>query len=537
MLHLLNLISGIALLVWATHLVRTGILRVFGENLRKILQRGVSNRFSALGSGVVVTGLLQSSTATCLIISSFVPHGAITLGQALWVMLGADIGTSLVALAFSFDLSWLSSFLIFSGVVLFIWKKGTLKSQIGRILIGLGLISLALQLISESTRLMIQAELVRAALTSLSNEIVFDMFVGVVMTVLSYSSLAVVLLTATLVSAGALPFGIAFGIVLGANLGSGILAQILTSKSGPAVRRVALGNLVCRVLGVFALAPFVGMFAQDFAAWTGPDINPVVAFHLAFNLVLGAAFIGFTAPIARLAEWLDPAPVRAQKADDPKYLDEVALATPGLALGCAMRETLHQADLVEKMLLGVPELLKTGELGVRQRVKELDDSVDKLYNAIKLYLSQISREALSPRESKMWTDIISYTIALEQLGDATERIVEDIEEKTIRKSRSFSEPGIAEINHLYDLLLSNFRLGTAVFVTRDADDARRLVEQKSQFKSLEREYAANHLARLQSQTVNSVATSSLHLDLLNEFCGMNSLICSVAYSVTQSNAD
>jgi len=537
MLHLLNLISGIALLVWATHLVRTGILRVFGENLRRILQRGVRNRFSALGSGVVVTGLLQSSTATCLIISSFVPYGAVTLSQALVVMLGADIGTSLVALAFSFDLSWLSSFLIFSGVVLFIWKKGTLKGQIGRILIGLGLISLALQLISESTRLMIQAELVRAALTSLSNEIILDMFVGVVLAILSYSSVAVVLLTATLVATGALPVGIAFGIVLGANLGSGILALILTSKSGPVVQRVAIGNLICRILGVLAISPLVGLAAQEFPNWVGSDLNAVIAFHLAFNLVLGAVFLGFTPLIATLAERLAPAPVRAPKEDDPKYLDNVALATPGLALGCATRETLHQADLVEKMLLAVPELLKTGELSVRERVKELDNSVDNLYNAIKSYLSQVSREALSARESKMWTDIISYTIALEQLGDATERIIEDIEEKTIRKSRSFSEAGMAEINHLYELLLSNFRLGTAVFLTRDADDARRLLDQKAKFKALERQYASNHLARLQSQTANSAATSSLHLDLLNEFRGMNSLICSVAYGVTQPGKD
>ena len=139
MTHLLNLLAAIALLVWGTQLVRTGIVRVFGASLRSILSKSVKNRLTAMLSGVGVTALVQSSTATALIVASFVGQGLMSLPSALAVMLGADIGTSLMALVFSRDLSWLSPLFIFVGVVLFIARQSTTVGRIGRILIGLGL--------------------------------------------------------------------------------------------------------------------------------------------------------------------------------------------------------------------------------------------------------------------------------------------------------------------------------------------------------------------------------------------------------------
>ena len=149
MTHLLNLLAAIALLVWGTQLVRTGIVRVFGASLRNVLSKSVNNRLTAMASGVGVTALVQSSTATALIVASFVGQGLMSLQSALAVMLGADIGTSLMALVFSRDLSWLSPLFIFIGVVLFIARQATTVGRIGRILIGLGLMLLALQLVTQ----------------------------------------------------------------------------------------------------------------------------------------------------------------------------------------------------------------------------------------------------------------------------------------------------------------------------------------------------------------------------------------------------
>ena len=231
MQHLLNLLAAIALLVWGTHMVRTGILRVFGANLRQILARSISNRFTAALSGIGVTAVVQSSTATALIVSSFVGQGLVALPLALAVMLGADIGTSLMAVAFSFDLSWLSPLCVFAGVVLFLARPDTNAGRFGRILIGLGLMLMALRLVSASTQILTQAPAVKALLESLGSDLLLEITVGAFLTVVSYSSLAVVLLTATLVGTSVIPSDVALGLVLGANLGSGLLAVITTARS------------------------------------------------------------------------------------------------------------------------------------------------------------------------------------------------------------------------------------------------------------------------------------------------------------------
>ena len=196
MKHLLNLLAAIALLVWGTHLVRTGILRVFGANLRQVLAHSISNRYTAAVSGIGVTALVQSSTATALIISSFVGQSLVSLPLALAVMLGADIGTSLMAVVFSFDLTWLSPLFIFVGVVVFISRQETNAGRVGRVFIGLGLMLLALRLISESTQVLTQAPAVKALLGSLGSDLLLEITVGIGLAGVSYSSLAIVLLTA-----------------------------------------------------------------------------------------------------------------------------------------------------------------------------------------------------------------------------------------------------------------------------------------------------------------------------------------------------
>jgi len=533
--HLLNLLAAIALLVWGTHQVRTGMLRVAGENLRQVLARSVGHRLSALLAGLGVTSLVQSSTATCLIVASFVGKGLVGTAAALAVMLGADIGTALMAVVFSFDLSWLSPLLIFSGVVMFIARPSTSVGRVGRVLIGLGLITLALQLIVAATKPMVDSLAVRALLAALPNEVLLDIVVGAVLTVLAYSSLAIVLLTATLAAQGLLPLPVALGLVVGANLGSGLLALIATSGDGPATRRLPLGNLLFKALGALLTLPLLPYIVPLLRQHLPGVAEQVVVFHLGFNVLLAITFIGFTGPVARLVErWLPlPAPGTGH-ADRPSHLDPVALATPSLAISCAAREALHQADVVETMLRGVVPVLRDNDQALAARLRAMDDKVDTLYSAIKFYLTQISREALSERESRRWTDIVSFTINMEQIGDCTERVLLDIEDKKIRKQLRLSDAGMAEVCHLHERLLANLRLGMSVFLDGHVRDAQKLLEEKARFRDLEHQYAANHIARLQDNTAQSIETSSLHLDLLSELKRINSHICSIAYPILES---
>ena len=534
MIHLLNLLAAIALLVWGTHIVRTGMLRVLGEDLRQVLASSFGNRFKAVAAGLGVTSLVQSSTATCLIVASFVGSGLVATSSALAVMLGADMGTALMAVVFSFDLSWLSPLLIFAGVVMFISRQNTNTGRLGRVLIGLGLITLALQLIVGATRPLTAAPAVRALLLALPNEVLLDILVGAVLALLSYSSLAIVLLSATLAAQGMLPATVALGLVLGANVGSGVLAIIVTSQSKPEVRRLPLGNFFFKLGGALIFIPLIPRVHAELQQWVGEVHQQVVLFHLGFNAVLALLFIGFTGPVARLTERLLPTPAPGTHGDRPRHLDPVALATPSLAISCAAREALHQADVVETMLRGVLTVMRDNDLELAERLRRLDDTVDELYSAIKFYLTQISREALSERESRRWTDIVSFTINMEQIGDIVERVIQDVEDKKIRPGRNFSEAGMAEIGHLHERLMSNLRLGMSVFLDGHVNDARKLLEEKARFRDLERSYAETHLARLRDNTGPSIQTSSLHLDLISDLKRINSHICSIAYPILDS---
>ena len=534
MTHLLNLLAAIALLVWGTHLVRTGILRVLGANLRNVLAMSVSNRFAAALSGLGVTALVQSSTATALIVSSFVGQGLMNLPSALAVMLGADIGTSLMAVAFSRDLSWLSPLFIFIGVVLFITRQSTTIGRVGRVLIGLGLMLLALQLVTESANVLTKAAAVKALLATLTSDLLLEIFVGAVLAVVSYSSLAIVLLTATLAVSQVIPIEVALGLVLGANLGSGLLAVLTTLKASVETRQVPLGNLLFKLLGVAIAAPLIGLWMRHMPRELGDAATQVVVFHLAFNLAVGIVFIGLTPLIAGWVERLLPKPVRNTVAGRQRHLDPSALATPSLAISCAVRESMHQADVVEHMLLGALIVIKDGNQNLAAELRKMDDTVDELYSSIKYYLTKISREALGENEARRWTDIISFTINMEQIGDIIERVIQDIEDKKIRPGRDFSEAGMNEICELHARLVDNLRLGMSVFLNGNLRDAQRLLEEKTRFRELERQYAATHLDRLSVNTVQSIETSSLHLDLISDLKRINSHICSIAYPILDS---
>jgi phosphate:Na+ symporter len=530
---LLNLLAGVSLLVWGTHIVRTGILRMYGGDLRRVLRRSVSKRVSAFFAGLGVTGLIQSSTATALIVASFAGQGLIGTAPALAVMLGADVGTALVTVLLSFDLSWLAPLLIFSGIVLYLSSQASNAGRFGRILIGLGLIMFALQWISVAAHPIVQAAGVKVIFASLTGDVMLDMLVAALFTVLCYSSLAVVLLVATLASLHVIALPVALGLVLGANLGSGVLGMLSTLRAAPEARRVTLGNFLFKLIGCVLAVPLAGHL-DEWIGGIGLDAaREVVLFHLAFNVVLALLLLYWTEHIAKIAEQLLPARPLSEDPAKPRHLDPSALDTPGLAIACAAREAMRIGDVVEQMLAGMLTVLTTNDRTLAEHLRKTDDIVDELYTAVKLYLTQIPREALEQREGRRWADIVSFAINMEQVGDIIERILTDLEDKKIDKGRNFSGAGMAEICDLHARLIANLRLGLSVFLNGDLKHAQELLAQKVLFRDLERAYANSHLGRLAGNTVESIETSSLHLDLISDLRRINSHICSIAYPILE----
>ncbi|WP_034911407.1 MULTISPECIES: Na/Pi cotransporter family protein [Erwinia] len=536
MLTLLNLLSAVALLVWGTHIVRTGIMRVYGADLRRVLSRSVAKKPMAFVAGIGVTALVQSSNATTLLVTSFVAQELVGLTPALVIILGADVGTALMARLLTFDLSWLSPLLIFFGVVFFLGRKQTRAGQIGRASIGLGLILLALQLIVAAATPITQAAGVKVLFSSLTGDVTMDALIGAVFAIVSYSSLAAVLLTATLTATGVISFKVALCLVIGANLGSGLLAMLNNSTSNAAGKRVALGSLLFKFIGSVAVLPFIDPLADWLHKLPVNEEELVIFFHVFYNLIRCLILVPFADPMARLCRRLIGEEPQTELRMKPRHLDSSALDTPALALVNASRETLRMGDVLEQML-GAFSKVMHGEVRQEREVRKLDDDVDVLYTAIKLYLAQMPKEDLPEEDSRRWAEIIEMALNLEMAGDILERMSGDVADKSLNARRPFSVDGLAELDTLMEQLTGNLRLALSVFLSQDMASAKRLRRSKHRFRITNRRYSHKHVDRLHQQNVQSIETSSLHLGLLGDMKRLNSLFCAVAYSVLEQPED
>jgi phosphate:Na+ symporter len=525
----------VALLIWGTHIVRTGILRVYGSNLRHVIGQNMSKRWLAFISGIVVTAMVQSSNATAMLVTSFVGQGLMALTPALATMLGADVGTALMARVLTFDLSWLSPLLIFVGVIFFLSRKQTRLGQMGRVSIGLGLIILALQLIVEAAAPITHAQGVKVIFASLTGDILLDALVGALFAMISYSSLAAVLLTATLAGASVISLPVAIGLVIGANIGSGVLAFLSTSMQNAAGRQVALGSLLYKLIGLLLIIPVLDPLVHWIDSLDYSSQEMVIGFHLLYNTARCLILLPSVGPMARFCAWILPERPQTNGMAKPRHLDPTALVTPSLALANAARETLRMGDLIDNMLEAMLDVLHGKQTAVTQEMRRLTDDVEALYSAIKLYLAQMPREDLSDQDSRRWAEIIELAINLKLASDLIERMLRKVQQQKTSQRRSFSEVGLEELAGLHSQLISNLRLGLSVFLSADKESARQLLREKRRFRAQERRLAHAHVSRLQRKIVQSIETSSLHLELIADMKRLNSLFCSSAYVVLETS--
>ncbi len=528
---LIELLGAVALLLWGMRMVRTGVQRAFGADLRHLLRVSLSNRFAALLAGIGVTGVLQSSTATAFVVASFAGRGLVETAPALAVMLGADVGTTLVAQVLSLDLQWLAPVMILAGVVVYLAVEASPYRELGRVALGLGLMLLALRLLLAASAPIRDAAIVQLLFASLTDEPLIAVLVAALLTWLAHSSLAVVLLTMSLAGAGVLTLPGACTLVLGANLGGAIPAVTATLAAAPAARRVAVGNFLFKLIGCVAFLPLVELAVPPLAQLNPDPARVVVNFHTGFNLALAATFILLTGPMARLlARMLPDRPVELDPSR-PRHLDRTTLDTPSLALAHAAREALRMGDLIETMLRDSFEVLRRGDPEKLRGLAAMDDRVDKLHEAIKLFVTDVSREPLSPHESRHAAEILSFTTNLEHIGDIVDKSLLELAEKKIRRQLRFSHEGWSEIEALHGRVLTNLQMALGVFMSRDVGIARKLIDEKVAVREAERQAAENHLARLRAGRRESIDSSALHLDVLRDLKRIHSHICAVAFPI------
>ena len=527
---LVHLLGAVALLLWGLQMVRTGITRAFGAQLRQFVARGVANRFRAFLAGVGVTMVVQSSTATALIVTSFVSRSVMETAPALAVMLGADVATTLVAQILSFDLSLLSPLLILTGVVMHKAMDKTIHRQLGRAAIGLGLMLLALGIIVSTSEPMRDSRTIQTIFVSLANDPLIALVLAALLTWLAHSSLAVVLLVMSFVSAGIMNVPLALVMVLGANLG-GVLTPIMaTLSAGQLARQVTFGNAAFKIIGVIICLPLIPYLPPLLSQVESSATRQVVNFHLIFNLLIAAVFI-FAVPLAaRILERLFPEKENSDGPQKPHLLDPTAIETPVVALSCAAREALRMGEYVETMIQGVIVSIEENDLAKTEALIEMDDLVDSTYKEIKLYISKISRQEVDELESHRIAEIMSFTTNLEHIGDITENLLELVNKK-IKKQSRFSDEGLAEISELHAKVAINLKLAMTVFMSGDITVARQLLSEKREVNALERQGTDRHMERLLEGRPECIETSALYMDMLRDLRRIHSHIASVAYPI------
>jgi phosphate:Na+ symporter len=534
-LVLLHLAGYVALLLWGMHMVHSGIVRAFGGSLRQMLAIGLKSRWKAFLAGVGITALLQSSTATALMSTSFIAAGFMTLVPALAVTLGANVGTTLIVQVLTFPVVAVAPLFVLGGLIAFNRGGKTRTRDLGRVGIGIGLILLALHLIIATIEPVEKAKALRELFAILSGDPVIDIAIAALLTWAAYSSVAVVLLVMTLAAQHIVAPAAAMALVLGANLGN-IIPQYLAAGTNTSAKRLALGNLIVRASGCLLAIPLLPWITQAMGALEASPARQVADFHTLFNLALAVIFIGALGPLAQLCARLLPSAPPLDDPGKPQYIKAAALGTPAIALADAAREVLRMVDVVDSMLRMFLEALRNDDRKLLAGIAAMDDTLDRLHNAVKLHLTAISREdGLSEEDARRCSDILAFTINLEHIGDILDKSLREIAAKKIKQKLTFSQEGLQEIADMHQRLLDDLRLATSVFMLGDSKSARALLAEKDRMRDLEQSATENHLRRLREGRPQSIETSSLHIDIARDLKRIAAHIASVAYPILEQS--
>jgi phosphate:Na+ symporter len=530
----LNVLGSVTLLLWGVRMVRTGLTRAFGAALRRAIAACSRNRFTAFLGGIAITGLLQSSTATSLLVSSFAGRGLIPLSIAFAIMLGADIGTTIAAQVLSFDLGWVSPLLIGVGVITFLSSESDKPRHLGRVAIGLGLMLLSLKLLALATQPLRNAPAFMALLQGLQDEYVIAVVVGTLATWFVHSSLSTVLLVMSFAGSGLIEPRLALALVIGANIGGALAPYMAQSGADVEARRVPLANLMTRAIVGVALLPFLGPIVEGLSMIDASATRLPVNFHTLYNVAASLIFLPLVDVVAWACRRLLPDKPVIDDPGKPRHLDPNVLDSPTEALGCALRETLNLGDRVADMLRGTIEVFERNDTKAVKAIEAADDAVDRLYEAIKLYLIQTSRTELSEEDGKRYFEILSFTTNLEHIGDIVDKNLMELAAKKIRNRYAFSAEGMAELRAFHARVLENLRLALNVFTTRDIALARRLVAEKTALREAEAKAADSHFARLREGRPESIETSAIHMDVIRDLKRINGHLASVAYPILEA---
>lgn len=530
---LIGLAGHIALLLWGLHMVTSGIQRALGSRLSAVVRAGLGNRVKAALTGLGITALLQSSTATAMMVSAFAAGGVVDLLPALAVMLGANIGTTLIVQLVSFDLSMLSPALILAGVLGYRSRGRPVVRDVGSALVGLGVMLLALHLLSATMAPLERSEDLRTVLHVLSSDPMLNVLMAAILAWAAHSSVAAILFIMSLTGAGVVAPEAALAMVIGANIGSALNPVIAHLGGNPVHLRLPIGNLLNRLVGAALALAFVEPASVTLLAFDDSPARMAANFHLLFNIATGLLFLPLLQPTAALLKRLLPANAEASDPGAPRYLDTSALTTPSVALSNAAREVLRMADVIDTMLRRSQEAFRHDDPERIAATSRLDEVLDRLFRSIQRYLGAIGQEELAPDEQRRLLDTLTLAINLEHMGDIIDHNLMDIAARRLRSGLRLSAEAESQIEDMHARLIDHLQLAVAAFMLGDRQAAQRLVREKEAFREIERATTERHFARMRQGTGAEIEASSLQLDIVRDLKRIEAHIAATGHSLLE----
>ncbi|MEK7444893.1 MAG: Na/Pi cotransporter family protein [candidate division NC10 bacterium] len=530
---LLALFGGLALLLYGMQLTGEGLQRAAGGHLRHLLTSMTRNRLAAVGSGAVVTALIQSSSATTLMLIGFVSAGLVSFRQSLGVILGADIGTTFTVQLLAFNIQGMALFLVGAGFAMSFFARRGMAKNIGQAILGFGFLFLGMRVMTEGIAPLANHDLTRQVLLAFAENPVLGILAGAFLSATMASSAATIGLALSLASQGLLGLSGAVPIVLGANIGTCATALAGSLRSSSDARRVAAAHIAFKVLGVALVFPFIQPLTGLVAQTAADPARQIANAHTLFNVAISALFLPFATVAARAISALVPEEERADNPFKTRYLDDRYLDQPALAIGQAMREALRMGDVAQAMLRDAMTVLRTDNQELLEDVERRDDQLDYLERQIKIFLSRLGRETMSPDLAQKEIALISFIGNLENIGDIIDKNLMELARKKLYQGRKFSDAGEAELIEFHAMVSKNLERAIAGFAANDRSLAQEVLDQRPIVRQREREMRESHLTRLRRGLAESLETSEIHLDVLTNLKRISSHITALVFPILE----
>lgn len=532
---IIKLLGGLGLFIYGMKIMGDGLENAAGDGLKSILEKVTKNPIIAVIVGTVVTAVIQSSSATTVMVVGFVNAGLMNLVQAAGIIMGANIGTTVTAQLVAFKLDHIAPLFVFVGAAMVMFAKKKQRKDIGNIVLGFGILFVGMGQMSEAMEPLTQSPIFNEILSTVGGQWYLGIIAGAIITAVLQSSSATTGILVALATAGAIDIRAALPIVFGCNIGTCITAMLASIGTTKTARKAAILHLIFNLGGTLIFIPVLisGILGDAVATISPGDVSRQIAnAHTVFNVVNTAIMLPLTGLLIKAVNIIIPGEDEEDK-PGPKYIDDRFLETPVIAAGQVAKETLRMANKAKKGLALALEAFEKNDEKLIQKVYDNEGIINTLNEAITTYLVKLSKHELSDKESSIVAATFHVINDIERIGDHAENIA-DLTQQKINKKLEYSSDAIEQIKNMYKKTSESLQVAIDSYANKDVDKAKSVNEIESEVDRLQKKYRDLHVKRLYDGTCNAYA-GTIFLDLISNLERISDHSMNIAESVIENS--